>query len=48
MVADQVVAMEVVTADGEFLTINEDNHADLFWAMRGVSSHRYLNLPNQY
>ena len=35
--ADQVLAMEVVTADGRFLKIDKDHHADLFWAMRGVS-----------
>lgn len=28
--ADQVVAMEVVTADGRFLRIDENNHSDLF------------------
>lgn len=34
--ADQVVEMEVVTATGQFLTINNQQHQDLFWAMRGV------------
>lgn len=38
MGADQVVEMEVVTADGEYMTINEEAGADLFWAMRGVSN----------
>ena len=33
---DQVLEMEVVTPKGEILTINECNHQDLFWAMRGV------------
>lgn len=37
MIADQVVELEVVTADGKHLTINENIHSDLFWAMRGVS-----------
>lgn len=36
MAADQVVELEIVTADGDHLTINEDNNSDLFWAMRGV------------
>ncbi|EXJ78850.1 hypothetical protein A1O1_09252 [Capronia coronata CBS 617.96] len=33
--ADQVLEMEVVTADGTHLTINERSYPDLFWAMRG-------------
>lgn len=37
MAADQVVEMDVVTADGEYLTINAKSHSDLFWAIRGVS-----------
>ena len=36
--ADQVVEMEVVTAKGELLTINQESQPDLFWAMRGVRS----------
>ena len=35
--ADQVVEMEVVAADGRILILNETEHCDLFWAMRGVS-----------
>src|SRR5205085_2184678 len=34
---DQVLEMEVVTADGELRTINSTSYPDLFWAMRGVS-----------
>ena len=37
--ADQVLSMEVVTADGRFLHIDKDRHAGLFWAMRGVNEH---------
>ncbi|KAH0837137.1 FAD binding domain-containing protein [Fonsecaea pedrosoi] len=33
--ADQILEMEVVTPDGEFVTINEKSYPDLFWAMRG-------------
>ncbi|KIW86249.1 hypothetical protein Z517_01644 [Fonsecaea pedrosoi CBS 271.37] len=33
--ADQVLEMEVVTANGTHLTIDEDSYPDLFWAMRG-------------
>jgi FAD/FMN-containing dehydrogenase len=40
--ADQVVAMEVVTADGKFRCIDKDNESDLFWALRGVSQRRSL------
>jgi hypothetical protein len=32
---DNVVEMTIVTADGSHLTANEDNNADLFWALRG-------------
>ena len=35
--ADQVLEMEVVTANGTHLTINENSYPGLFWAMRGVS-----------
>lgn len=35
--ADQVLEMEVVTADGEYRVINTTSYPDLFWAMRGVS-----------
>lgn len=35
---DQVLEMEVVTADGELHTINATANPGLFWAMRGVSS----------
>jgi FAD/FMN-containing dehydrogenase len=32
---DSVLAAEVVTADGEILTVDEAHHPDLFWAIRG-------------
>jgi len=32
---DNVLAAEVVTADGEILTVDVDQHPDLFWAIRG-------------
>lgn len=35
MGADQVLALDVVTADGRYLTVNETSHPDLFWALRG-------------
>lgn len=39
--ADNVLEMEVVTADGKIQTINEDCEPDLFWAMRGGGASTY-------
>jgi hypothetical protein len=35
MAADQVLAFEVVTADGRFVTASNSVNSDLFWALRG-------------
>ena len=35
MTIDDLLAAEVVTADGELLTVDEETHPDLFWAIRG-------------
>lgn len=32
---DNLLAAEVVTADGQILQVDEKNHPDLFWALRG-------------
>jgi FAD/FMN-containing dehydrogenase len=32
---DQLLAAELVTADGQLLRVDADNHPDLFWAIRG-------------
>jgi FAD/FMN-containing dehydrogenase len=32
---DDLLAAEVVTADGELLEVDGENHPDLFWALRG-------------
>jgi FAD/FMN-containing dehydrogenase len=32
---DNLIAADVVTADGELVTANERQHEDLFWALRG-------------
>ena len=32
---DSLVAADVVLADGRFVTANQQQHADLFWALRG-------------
>ena len=43
--ADNVVEMEVVTPQGELLTLNADSYPDLFWAVRGVSAAYRVPLP---
>jgi FAD/FMN-containing dehydrogenase len=35
MTVDNLVAADVITADGEFLRASETEHPDLFWALRG-------------
>ncbi len=35
LTVDNLLALEVVTADGQCITVNADEHADLFWALRG-------------
>lgn len=35
MTIDDVLAAEIVTADGHIRTVDADNHPDLFWAIRG-------------
>ncbi|KAL7625354.1 hypothetical protein AAE478_004570 [Parahypoxylon ruwenzoriense] len=35
LAADQVLSMEVVTADGRFVTASETSNPDLFWALGG-------------
>ena len=32
---DNLLSADVVTADGELVTASQDEHADLFWALRG-------------
>jgi FAD/FMN-containing dehydrogenase len=34
---DSVVAAEIITANGQILRVSEQEHADLFWAIRGGS-----------
>lgn len=35
LTADNMTGAEVVTASGQLLEVNENRHADLFWALRG-------------
>jgi len=37
LVIDNLLAVEIVTADGQILRASEDENADLFWALRGGS-----------
>ena len=37
-VCDNLLAVELVTADGEVLTVSEDENAELFWAVRGAGA----------
>lgn len=36
LAADNVLEFEIVTPNGKFLTVNECQNQDIFWAMRGV------------
>jgi FAD/FMN-containing dehydrogenase len=51
---DHLVEAEVVVADGRILTVNQDQHPDLFWALKGAGHNygivikfvfRYVPLP---
>jgi FAD/FMN-containing dehydrogenase len=35
LAADNLVAVELVTADGEIMDVTADSHPDLFWALQG-------------
>ena len=37
LAVDNVIAADLVTADGNFLTVSESENADLFWGIRGGS-----------
>jgi hypothetical protein len=41
MAADHVMALEVVTADGRYITASPESNADLFWALRGGGGSTY-------
>ncbi len=38
MAMDNLVSAEIVTADGQILTVSDDENADLFWAVRGAGA----------
>jgi FAD/FMN-containing dehydrogenase len=35
LTVDDLLAAEIVTADGELLQVDDENHPELFWALRG-------------
>jgi FAD/FMN-containing dehydrogenase len=35
LACDNVISLQVVTADGELLRVSDEEHPDLFWALRG-------------
>jgi FAD/FMN-containing dehydrogenase len=35
LTVDNLLEVDVVLADGSFVTANKDKHVDLFWAVRG-------------
>ncbi|KKA30841.1 hypothetical protein TD95_000755 [Thielaviopsis punctulata] len=41
MAADSILAIELVTADGRFLTVTEESEPDLFWAISGAGGSTY-------
>ncbi|KAJ6443956.1 berberine protein [Purpureocillium lavendulum] len=44
LMVDQAVEFDVVTADGQFRTVNQCSDPDLFWAMRGGGGGTYAVL----
>ncbi|KAK4185827.1 6-hydroxy-D-nicotine oxidase, partial [Podospora australis] len=45
MAADHVFALQVVTADGKFVTASPEENTDLFWALRGGGGSTYGIVP---
>lgn len=41
LMTDQVLALEVVTADGKFVHADPNENEDLFWALRGGAGSRH-------
>lgn len=41
LAADQVLSLEVVLANGRFVTVTEESDPDLFWAIRGGGGGTY-------
>ncbi len=41
LTCDSVKKIKIVTADGEIIEASQDNHSDLFWALRGAGNGSY-------
>ena len=48
LACDNVLAVEVVTADGRLLTASADEHVDLFWGMRGAGANLGIATSFEY
>lgn len=48
LACDNLVAVEVVTADGRRLTASADEHPDLFWGMRGAGANLAIATSFEY
>ncbi|RWS19969.1 hypothetical protein B4U80_12181, partial [Leptotrombidium deliense] len=46
MLSDNIVSMEVVTADGKVLHTCKDSNRDLFWALRGAGNNNFGIVTN--
>lgn len=42
---DQVLCLQVVLANGTFVTVTEETDSDLFWALRGSGGCTYTEHP---
>jgi FAD/FMN-containing dehydrogenase len=42
LAADQILFVQVVTADGRFVTADPTNNTDLIWALRGGGGGNFL------
>lgn len=48
LTVDSLLSVDVVTADGSFLTVNETHHPDLFWGLRGGGGNLGIATAFQY
>jgi FAD/FMN-containing dehydrogenase len=39
--AQSIRSLDLVSANGELLKVNEDNHPELFWALRGSGGNNF-------
>ena len=48
LAADQVLSVQIVTADGRFITADEKENSDLFFAVRGGGGGEWSELSNRF